>query len=133
MKKKKLFAVLNIVAFFLLAFSVSFEFANHQLELTLLLIGLIGTLVSAAFSVFNQKVWNASHGPREAQYEGAFKLLVSVIFMLIIIKAILSIAHLIPNSLDIFNFFTWIVGYTAMVSPNLIHIFKDHAKSKSTV
>ena len=133
MKRKKTFAIINIMSFLLLAFSVSFEFQDPAIELTCLLSGLVGTVVSAGYSVFNRNVWDASHGPGNIQYEGAFKLLVSIIFLSIMLHSFLRITHLLPASLDALSFGIWIVGYAAMISPNLIHIFKSKTESESLV
>ncbi len=126
MKRKKTFAIINIISFLLLAFSLSFQFQDPAIELTCLLTGLIGTVISAVLSVFNPNIWNASHGPKANQYKGAFVMLVSVIFSLIILRAVLISANLIPNSLDFINLSIWIVGYAAIISPNLTYLFQRH-------
>ena len=131
MKTKQLLSTLSILFFILLAFSVSFDFTNNTVELVCLLVGLFGMIGTAGASVFNPKIWNASHGPGGIKYKEAFKVLVVVIYSLIIINSILSVFHLIPSTFDVFKFSSWIVGYTAMISPNLAYIFQKELKKES--
>lgn len=131
MKKKRIITVASLVFFTLLAFSVSYKFANAAIELTCLLTGLIGTVATASMTIFSQKVWKESHGPVGIKYEEAFKLLIGVIFSLIILNAALSLFHLIPTSFDTLKFALWIIGYSAMVSPNLAYIFSEEVGKDS--
>lgn len=128
MKTEKVTSIASVLFFILLAFSVSFEFTNNMAELICLLVGLFGMISTAGASVFNPKIWKASHGPEGIKYEEAFKMLVGVIYSLIIINSILSIFHLVPSSFDTFKFSSWIVGYAAMISPNLAYIFQKELK-----
>ncbi|MFK7952620.1 MAG: hypothetical protein AB8B73_07210 [Ekhidna sp.] len=131
MKLKRIVSIISVLFFILLAFSISYEFDNSTLKLVSLLTGLFGTLATAGASVFNPKVWNSSHGPDGIKYEDAFKMLVAVIFSLIIISSILGIFHIIPDSFNSFKFASWIVGYAAMITPNLAYLFDKETYTKS--